>query len=85
MGDDPNQKGLSRKHIMHSIDDSLKRLQTDYVDLYQIHRFDYDTPIEETMEALDDVVKRARRSISGPRRCMRGSSRRCSTRPATWA
>ena len=57
MGDDPNQRGLSRKHIMHAIDDSLRRLGTDYVDLYQIHRFDYDTPIEETMEALHDVVK----------------------------
>jgi aryl-alcohol dehydrogenase-like predicted oxidoreductase len=57
MGDDPNQKGLSRKHIMHAIDDSLRRLGTDYVDLYQIHRFDYDTPIEETLDALDDVVK----------------------------
>src|ERR1700728_2714151 len=41
MGDDPNQRGLSRKHIMHAIDDSLRRLETDYVDLYQIHRFDY--------------------------------------------
>ncbi len=57
MGDDPNQRGLSRKHILHAIDDSLTRLQTDYVDLYQIHRFDYETPIEETLEALDDVVK----------------------------
>ena len=57
MGDDPNQKGLSRKHIMHAIDDSLRRLGTDYVDLYQIHRFDYETPIEETLEALHDVVK----------------------------
>ncbi|MGA8594340.1 MAG: aldo/keto reductase [Bryobacteraceae bacterium] len=57
MGDDPNQKGLSRKHILHAIDDSLRRLQTDYVDLYQIHRFDYSTPIEETIEALDAVVK----------------------------
>jgi aryl-alcohol dehydrogenase (NADP+) len=56
MGDDPNQRGLSRKHIMHSIDDSLRRLGTDYVDLYQIHRFDYETPIEETLQALDDVV-----------------------------
>src|SRR6202163_794525 len=57
MGDDPNQRGLSRKHIMHAIDDSLRRLGMDYVDLYQIHRFDYTTPIEETLDALTDVVK----------------------------
>jgi aryl-alcohol dehydrogenase (NADP+) len=57
MGQDPNARGLSRKHIMHSIDDSLKRLGMDYVDLYQIHRFDRDTPIEETLEALTDVIK----------------------------
>lgn len=57
MGDDPNQRGLSRKHIHHAIDDSLRRLGTDYVDLYQIHRFDYHTPIEETLEALHDIVK----------------------------
>jgi aryl-alcohol dehydrogenase (NADP+) len=57
MGDDPNQRGLSRKHIMHAIDDSLRRLDMDYVDLYYIHRFDYETPVEETLEALDDVVK----------------------------
>jgi 1-deoxyxylulose-5-phosphate synthase len=57
MGDDPNQQGLSRKHIFHAIDDSLRRLGTDYIDLYQIHRFDYDTPIEETLEALDDIVR----------------------------
>jgi 1-deoxyxylulose-5-phosphate synthase len=57
LGDDPNQKGLSRKHIMHAIDDSLRRLGTDYVDLYQIHRFDYETPIEETLVALHDVVR----------------------------
>ena len=57
MGPGPNDKGLSRKHIMSAIDASLQRLGTDYVDLYQIHRWDYDTPIEETMEALHDVIK----------------------------
>ncbi|MBS4202075.1 aldo/keto reductase [Bacillus sp. FJAT-49732] len=57
MHDGPNGAGLSRKAIMSEIDKSLKRLGTDYVDLYQIHRWDYDTPIEETMEALHDVVK----------------------------
>lgn len=57
MGKGPNDYGLSRKHIMSAIDASLKRLGTDYVDLYQIHRWDYETPIEETMEALHDLVK----------------------------
>lgn len=57
MSDDPNDRGLSRKHIMDSLDRSLKRLKMDYVDLYQIHRWDYSTPIEETMQALHDVVK----------------------------
>lgn len=57
MGSGPNDKGLSRKHVMSAIDASLKRLGTDYVDLYQIHRWDNHTPIEETMEALHDVVK----------------------------
>jgi len=57
MGKGPNDYGLSRKHIMSAIDASLKRLNTDYVDLYQIHRWDYETPIEETMEALHDVVR----------------------------
>ena len=56
-GGAPNQGGLSRKHILHAIDASLKRLGHDYVDLYQIHRFDPYTPIEETIEALHDVVK----------------------------
>lgn len=57
MHEGANGKGLSRKVIMSEIDKSLKRLGTDYVDLYQIHRWDYETPIEETMEALHDVVK----------------------------
>jgi aryl-alcohol dehydrogenase (NADP+) len=57
MSEDPNDRGLSRKHIFDSIDKSLNRLETDYVDLYQIHRFDYETPIEETLEALNDVVR----------------------------
>ena len=57
MRPDPNGRGLSRKAIMTEIDHSLKRLGTDYVDLYQTHRWDYETPIEETMEALHDVVK----------------------------
>ena len=57
MSEDPNDRGLSRKHILHAIDGSLRRLGTEYVDLYQIHRFDYQTPIEETIEALHDVVK----------------------------
>ncbi len=56
-GKGPNTGGLSRKHIMDAVDRSLKNLGTDYIDLYQIHRFDYDTPVEETLEALHDVVK----------------------------
>src|SRR6266851_4326708 len=56
-GPGQNDRGLSRKHIMASIDGSLRRLDMDYVDLYQIHRWDYRTPIEETMRALDDVVR----------------------------
>ncbi len=57
MSDDPNDKGLSRKHILDAVDKSLRRLGTDYIDLYQIHRFDPETPIEETLEALDQVVR----------------------------
>jgi aryl-alcohol dehydrogenase (NADP+) len=68
MGSGPNQRGLSRLHILNAIDDSLGRLGTDYVDLYQIHRWDNSTPIEETLEALHDVVK------SGKARYIGGSS-----------
>jgi len=57
MGDGPNKKGLSRKHIFQQCDESLQRLGMDYIDLYQIHRWDYDTPIEETMGALNDLVR----------------------------
>jgi aryl-alcohol dehydrogenase-like predicted oxidoreductase len=68
MGPGPNDGGLSRKHILTSIDASLKRLGTDYVDLYQIHRWDYNTPIEETLDALNDVVR------AGKTRYIGGSS-----------
>ncbi len=57
LGDDPNQKGLSRKNIFHSVDASLKRLGMDYVDLLQIHRFDPTVPIEETLDALDHLIR----------------------------
>jgi aryl-alcohol dehydrogenase-like predicted oxidoreductase len=57
MGPGPNDRGLSRKHVLAAIDDSLRRLGVDYVDLYQIHRWDYETPIHETMQALHDVVR----------------------------
>ncbi len=57
MGPGPNQRGLSRKHIFQAIDDSLERLDLDYIDLYQIHRFDPETPIDETLDALGQLVK----------------------------
>ncbi len=76
----PNVGGLSRKAILHQIDASLTRLGMDFVDLYQIHRWDPDTPIEETMEALHDVVKGARRATWARRRCRPGSL----PRPSRW-
>ena len=57
MSDDPNDRGLSRKHLLASIDASLHRMGTDYVDIFMVHAFDSDTPVEETMEALHDIVK----------------------------
>ncbi len=60
VGDDANARGLSRKHIRHAIDDSLRRLGVDYLDLYQIHRFDAVTPMDETIAALDEVVRSGR-------------------------
>ena len=59
-GPGPNDRGLSRKHIMESLHGSLRRLRTDYVDLYQAHRFDYETPLEETMRAFDDLVRQGK-------------------------
>src|SRR5688572_2488570 len=57
MSDDVNDRGLSRKHIVESIDKSLKRIGTDYLDMYFCHRFDEDTPVEETCRAMDDLVR----------------------------
>jgi aryl-alcohol dehydrogenase (NADP+) len=57
MGPGPNRRGLSRKHILEACDSSLRRLKTDYIDLYQIHRWDFSTPIEETLDALDTLVR----------------------------
>lgn len=57
MGPDPNQRGLSRKRLSHALDDSLRRLQTGYIDLYQTRRLDYDTPAEEIMEGLNHAVR----------------------------
>ena len=59
-GDGKNDRGLSRKHIMESVHASLRRLQTDHIDLYQCHRFDFETPLDETLAALDDLVRQGK-------------------------
>ena len=79
ISDKPNGRGVSRKHIMEGIDATLRRMKTDYIDLYYIHRLDGVTPMEETLEALNDVVRRERFSIWVLRRCGRGSSCRCAS------
>ena len=81
----PNGRGLSRKAVITEVDHSLRRLGTDYIDLYQIHRNDHSTPWEETLEALSDLVKAGRCGTSVRPRCTPGSSRRrciCSSRTA---
>jgi aryl-alcohol dehydrogenase-like predicted oxidoreductase len=83
MHEGPGGEGLSRKAIVEQIDASLVRLGTDYVDLYQIHRFDAETPVEETMEALHDVVKAGKARYIGASSMWRGSSPRCSTPPTS--
>jgi aryl-alcohol dehydrogenase-like predicted oxidoreductase len=81
IGEGPNDRGLSRKHLFDAIDGSLRRLGTDHVDLYQIHRFDPHTPLEETLDALNDIVREpARRGIWGRPACTPGSSRE----PSIW-
>jgi aryl-alcohol dehydrogenase-like predicted oxidoreductase len=65
MGDGPNDHGLSRKHIMEQCNASLRRLNTDYIDLYQCHRYDYETPVEEVLRALDDLVTQGKVLYTG--------------------
>ena len=74
VSDNPYERGLSRRWITHSIEVSLRKLKTDHVDLYQVHRPDEETPIEETMRALDDAVRRGRCAMSAARTTRPGSS-----------
>ena len=74
MGDGPNDRGLSRYHLIRACEASLKRLKTDVIDLYQVHEWDGQTPLEETMEALDTLVRRARSAMSAARTIPAGTS-----------
>jgi len=65
MGEGPNDRGLSRRHVLDAVDASLRRLQTDFIDLYQVHAFDWETPLEETLGALDDVVRAGKVRYAG--------------------
>jgi aryl-alcohol dehydrogenase-like predicted oxidoreductase len=79
--DDPNARGNSRRHIIEQCEASLRRLQTDYIDLYQIHRPEASTPIDETLRALDDLVRAGKCGTSAPAHSARGSSwSRCGSR-----
>jgi len=73
MGTGPNQVGLSRLHIVESLEDSLRRLGTDYIDLYQVHRFDPLTGLEDTLRALDDLVRSGKVRYIGCSNSPRGS------------
>jgi aryl-alcohol dehydrogenase-like predicted oxidoreductase len=68
MSTNPNDVGLSRQHIIEGCNNSLKRLGTDYIDLYQVHRFDFQTPLEETLRALDDLVRQGKVRRTQPTR-----------------
>ncbi|MCA8972163.1 MAG: aldo/keto reductase family protein [Planctomycetes bacterium] len=76
-GDGPNDRGLSRKHVFESIDSSLKRLNTDYVDLYQCHRYDTETPLIETIEAMNDLVRRGKTLYWGVSKWTADQLRQC--------
>jgi aryl-alcohol dehydrogenase (NADP+) len=77
MSDDPNDRGLSRKHLLTAVDSSLRRLGTDYIDLYQIHRWDPETPIDETLTALHDIVRAGKVRYIGASSMMAWQFARC--------
>ena len=84
-GPGTNDRGLSRKHIIESIHGSLRRLQTDYVDLYQAHRYDFETPLEETMLAFDDLVRQGKVLYVGVSEWTAEQIARAAESPTRWA